>query len=147
MGIVWFEIQQKSNASNFASCVNLLIFNTFALRKIKKKEKFLEKGLLLSLFLFVSNFSFCLNELVKCQKCNILLQQVAGYPKATQRLQKKCFNLFFFTQISLDAIKSDCDEIALQGIEFWSSICDEEMDLEIEAVEVRIVSCIDFSIS
>ncbi|XP_022788287.1 importin subunit beta-1-like [Stylophora pistillata] len=39
--------------------------------------------------------------------------------------------------ISLDAIKSDCDEIALQGIEFWSSICDEEMDLEIEAVEAR----------
>lgn len=101
----------------------------------------------MSLFLFVSNFSFCLNELVKCQKCNTLLQQVAGYPKATQRLQKKCFNLFFFTQISLDAIKSDCDEIALQGIEFWSSICDEEMDLEIEAVEVRIVLCIDFSIS
>lgn len=101
----------------------------------------------MSLFLFVSNFSFCLNELANCQKCNTLLQQVAGYPKATQRLQKKCFNLFFFTQISLDAIKSECDEIALQGIEFWSSICDEEMDLEIEAVEVRIVSFIDFSIS
>ena len=61
--------------------------------------------------------------------------------------KKNALKYFFFTQISLDAIKSDCDEIALQGIEFWSSICDEEMDLEIEAVEVRIVSCIDFSIS
>lgn len=31
--------------------------------------------------------------------------------------------------ISLEAIKSDVDEIALQGIEFWSSICDEEVEL------------------
>ncbi|XP_020601632.1 importin subunit beta-1-like [Orbicella faveolata] len=37
--------------------------------------------------------------------------------------------------ISIAAIKSDIDEVALQGIEFWSSVCDEEMDLAIEAVE------------
>ena len=33
-------------------------------------------------------------------------------------------------------MKSNCDEIALQGIEFWSNVCDEEMDLAIEASEV-----------
>lgn len=37
--------------------------------------------------------------------------------------------------ISISAIKSDCDEVSLQGIEFWSSVCDEEMDLAIEAAE------------
>ncbi|XP_068752252.1 importin subunit beta-1-like [Montipora capricornis] len=37
--------------------------------------------------------------------------------------------------ISIAAIKSDCDEVSLQGIEFWSSVCDEEMDLAIEAAE------------
>lgn len=42
---------------------------------------------------------------------------------------------FFPLQISIAAIKSDIDEVALQGIEFWSSVCDEEMDLAIEAVE------------
>lgn len=33
-------------------------------------------------------------------------------------------------------MKSDIDEVALQGIEFWSNVCDEEMDLAIEATEV-----------
>ena len=35
-------------------------------------------------------------------------------------------------------MKSDHDEIALQGIEFWSTVCDEEVDLGIELQEVRI---------
>jgi len=37
--------------------------------------------------------------------------------------------------ITLEAMKSDVDEVALQGIEFWSSVCDEEVDLDIEAQE------------
>ena len=36
----------------------------------------------------------------------------------------------------MEAIKADADEISLQGIEFWSTVCDEEMDLAIEAAEV-----------
>lgn len=37
--------------------------------------------------------------------------------------------------ISTEAIKSDVDEIALQGIEFWSNVCEEEIDLSIELSE------------
>lgn len=37
--------------------------------------------------------------------------------------------------ITLDAMKSETDEVALQGIEFWSNVCDEEVDLQIEASE------------
>uniref|UniRef100_S4RRQ0 Karyopherin (importin) beta 1 n=1 Tax=Petromyzon marinus TaxID=7757 RepID=S4RRQ0_PETMA len=37
--------------------------------------------------------------------------------------------------ITVEAMKSDNDEVALQGIEFWSNVCDEEMDLAIEASE------------
>lgn len=33
-------------------------------------------------------------------------------------------------------MKSEIDEVALQGIEFWSNVCDEEVDLDIEATEV-----------
>lgn len=33
-------------------------------------------------------------------------------------------------------MKSEHDQISLQGIEFWSTVCDEEADLSIEAVEV-----------
>lgn len=37
--------------------------------------------------------------------------------------------------ITLEAMKSDHDQIALQGIEFWSNVCDEEIDLSIENQE------------
>ncbi|KAL1776437.1 importin subunit beta-1 [Sigmodon hispidus] len=37
--------------------------------------------------------------------------------------------------ITIEAMKSDIDEVALQGIEFWSNVCDEEMDLAIEVSE------------
>ena len=37
--------------------------------------------------------------------------------------------------ITLDAMKNETDEVALQGIEFWSNVCDEEVDLMMEAAE------------
>ncbi|XP_069697623.1 importin subunit beta-1 isoform X3 [Periplaneta americana] len=37
--------------------------------------------------------------------------------------------------ITLEAMKSDIDEVALQGIEFWSNVSDEEVDLAIEDSE------------
>ena len=40
--------------------------------------------------------------------------------------------------ISLEAMKSDIDEVQLQGIEFWSNVCDEEVDLAIEAADVSL---------
>ena len=39
--------------------------------------------------------------------------------------------------ITLDAMKSDEDEVALQGIEFWSNVCDEEVNLQIETKEAE----------
>uniref|UniRef100_U5EL75 Putative karyopherin importin beta 1 n=1 Tax=Corethrella appendiculata TaxID=1370023 RepID=U5EL75_9DIPT len=39
--------------------------------------------------------------------------------------------------ITLEAMKSDNDQIALQGIEFWSNVSDEEIDLAIEAQEAQ----------
>lgn len=41
-------------------------------------------------------------------------------------------------------MKSDIDEVALQGIEFWSNVCDEEMDLAIEASEVCLTPPVPF---
>ena len=44
--------------------------------------------------------------------------------------------MWICVQITIEAIESDTDEIALQGIEFWSTVCDEEVDLAIELSEV-----------
>jgi importin subunit beta-1 len=39
--------------------------------------------------------------------------------------------------ITLQAMKSEHDEVALQGIEFWSNVCDEEVDLAMEAQDAQ----------
>ncbi|EJW85440.1 hypothetical protein WUBG_03649 [Wuchereria bancrofti] len=39
--------------------------------------------------------------------------------------------------ISLNAMKSQINEVALQGIEFWSNVCEEEISLSVEAEEAR----------
>ncbi|CAF0903368.1 unnamed protein product [Adineta steineri] len=39
--------------------------------------------------------------------------------------------------ITMDAMKSNHDEIALQGIEFWSNVCDEEYELQILQQEAQ----------
>lgn len=39
--------------------------------------------------------------------------------------------------ITMEAIRSTDDEVCLQGIEFWSNICEEEMDLSIEFTEAE----------
>jgi importin subunit beta-1 len=41
--------------------------------------------------------------------------------------------------ITLEAMKSDIDDVALQGIEFWSNVSDEEVDLAIEDSEAAEV--------
>lgn len=53
---------------------------------------------------------------------------------------------FLFPKITIEAMKSDIDEVALQGIEFWSNVCDEEMDLAIEASEVSLQTAVLLSL-
>lgn len=39
--------------------------------------------------------------------------------------------------ITLEAMKSDSDQVSLQGIEFWSNVSEEEIDLAVEAQEAQ----------
>lgn len=39
--------------------------------------------------------------------------------------------------ITLEAMKSENDQISLQGIEFWSNVSEEEIDLSIESQEAQ----------
>lgn len=63
----------------------------------------------------------------------LLLDCIADYKDC-------CEGCMCILQISIEAMKSDQDEISLQGIEFWSTVCDEEVDLGIELQEVGFAS-------
>lgn len=39
--------------------------------------------------------------------------------------------------ITLNAMESPEDDVVLQGVEFWSSVCDEEIELQAEAAEAQ----------
>ena len=45
------------------------------------------------------------------------------------------YSVTTFPQITIEAMKSNIDDVALQGIEFWSTVCDEENELACEALE------------
>jgi importin subunit beta-1 len=40
--------------------------------------------------------------------------------------------------MTIESMKHSSEKIALQAVEFWSTVCDEEIDREIEQAEVRI---------
>ncbi|XP_033101755.1 importin subunit beta-1-like [Anneissia japonica] len=72
----------------------------------------------------------CLDTRVKVAALQCLVKILSLYYKYMEDYMKAA--LF---AITIEAMKSDVDDIALQGIEFWSNVCDEEMDLAIEATE------------
>ena len=67
------------------------------------------------------------------------MEEYMGPALFAVRLAPSCDILYDYCmtcQITLEAMKSDNDNVALQGVEFWSTVCDEEQDLAIEAAEV-----------
>lgn len=58
---------------------------------------------------------------------------VMSFADVRHRIMSQFSNFF---QISVEAMKSEDDNVCLQGIEFWSNVCDEELDLSIEMTEV-----------
>ncbi len=41
-------------------------------------------------------------------------------------------------KITITAMKSSVEDECLQGIEFWSNVCEEEIELSVEAEDVRV---------
>lgn len=76
----------------------------------------------------------------RLNRCNLLRAHggvhAPGTLSSTLRflLSTKCK---FLAQIVLDAMRSNDEDVVLQGIEFWTSICEVEIALNDEAKDVR----------
>lgn len=46
--------------------------------------------------------------------------------------------LAHFPQLTVVGMKHSDERVALQAVEFWSTVCEEEVDLALEAQEVRL---------
>jgi importin subunit beta-1 len=47
-------------------------------------------------------------------------------------------------QLTILGMKNSEERIALQAVEFWSTVCDEEIELAIDAAEVRFSTSAPF---
>ncbi|EPB66619.1 hypothetical protein ANCCEY_14289 [Ancylostoma ceylanicum] len=72
----------------------------------------------------------CADTLVKVAALQCLVRIMSLY---YQFMEQYMGSALF--AISLQAINSDVPEVALQGIEFWSNVCEEEITLSLEAEE------------
>jgi importin subunit beta-1 len=45
-------------------------------------------------------------------------------------------------QLTVMGMKSSEEKVALQAIEFWSTVCEEESELFLEAAEVYLTHCV-----
>lgn len=56
------------------------------------------------------------------------------------RWQCACFeiNSLIISQLTVVGMKHADERVALQAVEFWSTVCEEEIELALEAQEVRL---------
>ena len=86
----------------------------------------------------------CLSSQVKVAALQCLVRIMSLYYQHMEHyMQPALFpvRIFFFDRInffkiSMQAMKSNEDEVMLKGIEFWSNVCEEEISLSVEADEV-----------
>jgi len=70
------------------------------------------------------------------QICVVALQCLVKIMSTYYQYMDRYMSAALYT-ITTAAMKSENDDIALQGIEFWSNVCDEEIQLASEAAEAR----------
>lgn len=118
---VWRGINNPNNEVKLAGCVAL--FN--ALEFVKANfEKEVERNHIMQVVCEAAT-SPDLKVRISSFECLVKIASLY-YDKLGQYMQK----LFIIT---LEAIKKDDEKVALQGVEFWSTICDEEVYLMEEA--------------
>lgn len=101
----------------------------------------------------LNSLEFTRNNFSKDQERNYIMQIICEATQSTNSQIKvsalqnlvKIMNLYYefmeaymgqaLFAITVSAMKSTNDDVALQGIEFWSSVCEEESELAIELQE------------
>jgi len=100
-----------------------------------------------------NSLDFCRDQFDRTDERNYIMQVICEATQthntklkiAALQCLSKCMSLYYkymenymsqaLFALTLESLESKDDEVALQGIEFWSTTCDEETDLAIEAQE------------
>ncbi|XP_066915585.1 importin subunit beta-1-like [Clytia hemisphaerica] len=80
------------------------------------------------------NATVCPEKRIKVASLQCCVKIMSLYYEYMGPYMQSLFN------ITVDAMKSDDEDVVLQGVEFWSSVCDEEIDLAIEAADATEMS-------
>jgi len=120
--------EQENNDIKFAACTAFLNSLEFIRGNFEKQD---DRNYMMTV---LCNATVSPEKRIKVSALQCCVKIVSLYYEHMSMYMQSLFN------ITMDAMKSDDEEVVLQGVEFWSSVCDEEIDLTIEAAEATEMS-------
>lgn len=119
---------QPNNNIKFAAATAFLNSLEFIRGNFEKQD---DRNFMMTV---LCNATVCPDKKIKVIALQCCVKIMSLYYEYMSPYMQSLFN------ITVEAMKSEDEDVVLQGVEFWSSVCDEEIDLAIEAADATEMS-------